>query len=82
MHRTTLSSASSVLRRSLYLLPIWHRRGKRSPAVSPLLPVESRASCEVGEQLMRARRGCIGAPAGMQRRQSALAFSRFAEDRK
>jgi hypothetical protein len=32
------------------------------------------ARLRVGEQLKRARNGCIGAPAGMQRRQSAFVF--------
>lgn len=42
------------------------------PLVAANDPLPFSALAEVGEQLKRARKGCIGAPAGMRRRQPAL----------
>lgn len=71
-----LGTVSSAILRAApnAFIPIWHCHGKRKPAVPPLLSGGRRTGCEAGEQLKRDRNGCIGAPAEMQRRQSAFIF--------
>lgn len=82
MRGPTVSSASSVLRQKLIFAPHLALSRQTKPCSLPPLPGEQPASCGVGEQLKRARKGCIAAPTGIQRRQSALDFSRLAWDRK
>ncbi len=80
--RGDVSSAFSASHQTLVFAPHLALPWQTKPSCSPLLPGERRASCGVGDQLKRARKGCIAAPAAMQRRQSALDFSRLLWDRK
>lgn len=65
MRRGDVSSTPSRCAEAYICSPSGFAAGKTKPCRCLTLP-------EDGEQLKRARKGCIGAPAGLPRRQSAL----------